>query len=85
VAAEPSDTAPAPAPEPPPATPDETQVAADPGELTQLVRKFGAEQRRVPASLDELVAQGYLERVPDAPAGKRWVIDKRLQVYLTDK
>lgn len=52
-------------------------------ELTFAVRKFGAEQRRVPASLNELVAAGYLKTVPQAPAGKKFVIDtKELKVIV---
>jgi hypothetical protein len=82
---------PAPAAESPPATPqpsppaatDEAQIAAVLNELTQAVRKFGVEQRRVPKSLEEVVARGYLSSVPPAPAGKKFVIDKKLQVYLT--
>ena len=52
-------------------------------ELTQAVRKFGVEQRRVPKSLEEVAARGYLSSVPSAPAGKKFVIDKNLQVRLT--
>jgi hypothetical protein len=51
-------------------------------ELTQAVRKFGAEQRRVPKTLEEVAAGGYLSRIPQAPAGKKFAIDKNLQVYL---
>jgi hypothetical protein len=52
--------------------------------LTQAVRKYAAEQQKVPASLEELVAAKYLPAVPEAPAGKRFGIDKKLQVYLAD-
>ena len=61
---------------------DEANLADMLKELTQVVRRFGAEQRRVPKSFEELVANGYLSRVPPAPAGKRFAIDKNLQVYL---
>ena len=61
---------------------DEANLADVLKELTQVVRRFGAEQRRVPKSFEELVAHGYLSRVPPAPAGKRFAIDKNLQVYL---
>jgi hypothetical protein len=44
-------------------------------ELTQVVRKFSAEQRRVPQSLDELVSAGYLKQQPTPPAGKQFFID----------
>ncbi|MHB8522406.1 MAG: hypothetical protein ACYDH9_16825 [Limisphaerales bacterium] len=54
-------------------------------ELTQLVRKYGAEQRQAPNSLDDLVTKGYLTSVPPAPNGKRFAINKRLEVYLADR
>jgi len=63
---------------------DETQTAALLNELTQLVRRYGVEQQRAPKTLDELVANGYLASVPPAPAGKRFAIDKKLQVYLAN-
>jgi hypothetical protein len=75
-------------PEAPPAAPavatDATQIAAQLAELTQAVRKYGVEKRRVPKSLDELVAGGYLNQVPQPPPGKRFEIDKKLQVQLVD-
>jgi hypothetical protein len=67
----------------PAAATDEAQMAAVLNELTQAVRKFGVEQRRVPKSLEEVAARGYLSGVPPAPAGKKYVIDKNLQVRLT--
>jgi hypothetical protein len=75
--------------EAPPAAPaaptDATQIAAQLAELTQAVRKYGVEKRRVPKSLDELVAGGYLNQVPQAPPGKRFEIDQKLQVQLVDE
>jgi hypothetical protein len=69
-----------------PAVPtDATQLAALLAELTQAVRKYGVEKQRVPKSLDELVADGYLNQVPQAPPGKRFEIDKKLQVQLVDE
>jgi hypothetical protein len=50
--------------------------------LTQALRKFAAENRRVPKSLDELVSAGYLPELPGAPAGKRFVFDDQLRVTL---
>ena len=67
------------------AQPDEAQIAALLNDLTQAVRRYGVEQRRVPKALDELVAAGYLNRVPPAPAGKRFAINKNLQVYLANR
>jgi hypothetical protein len=62
-----------------------TQIAAQLAELTQAVRKYGVEKRRVPKSLEELVAGGYLNQVPQAPPGKRFEIDQKLQVQLVDE
>jgi hypothetical protein len=54
-------------------------------DLTQRARRYGMEKMRAPADLSELVATGYLEQIPEAPAGKRFAIDKKLQVYLADQ
>jgi hypothetical protein len=54
-------------------------------ELTQAVRKYSVEQRRVPKTLEELTTQGYLSAVPPAPVGKKFVITKNLQVDLVDR
>jgi hypothetical protein len=54
-------------------------------ELTQVVRKYAAEKQRAPKSFDELVAAGYLPSAPSAPGGKKFAIDKNLQVYLADQ
>ncbi len=52
-------------------------------ELTQALRKFSVEQRRVPASLNELVAAGYIKNMPQPPPGKTFGIDpKNLQVIV---
>lgn len=62
---------------------DEAQALAALGELTQAVRKYAVEQQRAPKSIDEVVAAGYLSSAPVAPVGKRFAINKTLQVYLT--
>ena len=64
---------------------EEAQIAAALNELTQAVRRYSVEQRRVPKTLDELVARGYLSRVPQAPGGKTFAINKDLQVYLANR
>jgi len=64
--------------------PEPAQLAAILTELTQAVRKYAAEQQRAPKGLDELVSAGYLSTLPPAPAGKRFAINKSLQVYVTD-
>ncbi len=61
---------------------DEADLPAVLAGLTQAARRYGLEQRRAPASLEELVAKGYLARIPEAPGGGRFVIDKQLQVRL---
>ena len=48
--------------------------------LTQAVRKFTFERRQPPASLQELATAGYVQAVPPAPAGKKFVIDKKRMV-----
>ena len=53
-------------------------------ELTQVVRKYGMEKQKVPKDLNELVAAGYIPQVPAAPAGKKFAIDAKMQVYLAD-
>ena len=63
---------------------DETEIATMLGELTQMVRKYSMEQRRAPKTLEELVSGGYLTQPPQAPNGKRFAINKNLQVVLID-
>ena len=50
--------------------------------LTQAVRKYSAETRSAPKSLNDLVAAGYLPEMPEAPPGKKYVIDANLRVQL---
>lgn len=70
----------APAPEAAPV--DEAALAELLGQLTQVARKYAAEQQRAPRSLEELVAHGYLSRVPAPPPGRAFVINSQLQVEL---
>ena len=65
--------------------PDDAQMAAILGELTQVVRKFSVERRNVPKNLQELVTNGYLTRAPQAPSGKQFIITKDLRVQLVNK
>ncbi len=65
-------------------TPSVEQAAETAAQLTQLVRKYAAEQRQAPKTLDELVAKGYLERIPAAPKGQQYAISKNLRVYLAN-
>src|SRR5688572_12812196 len=56
------------------APPAEADMSATLARLTQTVRRFAAEHRRAPASLNELVQAGYLPEMPGAPPGKKFVI-----------
>ena len=46
-------------------------------QLTRLIRRFSVKQQQVPKDLAELVALKYLEVVPTAPIGQKFVIDRR--------
>ena len=53
------------------------------GELTQAVRKYSFEQRRLPKSFNEVVAAGYVKTMPQAPPGRKFAIDaKSVQVVV---
>jgi hypothetical protein len=55
-------------------------------QLTQAVRRYGAEKQKVPASLNEVLGAGYVQGTPQAPAGKKFAIDpKRLEVMLVNQ
>lgn len=56
------------------------------GVLTQAVRKFSAENQRVPKTLEEVLRAGYIRNLPPAPAGKKFILNsKRLEVLLADR
>ena len=51
--------------------------------LTQAVRKFSFEKRRMPSSVQEVIASGYISPIPQPPPGKKFVLDKKtVQVVL---
>jgi hypothetical protein len=53
------------------------------GELTQVLRKYSFERQRLPKTINELVAAGYLKAMPRAPQGRKFEIDpKTVQVVL---
>ena len=64
---------------------DQAQLDVALNELTQVLRKYAVEQRHAPATLNELVTNGYLAAIPTAPAGKKFAINKNLQVYLANQ
>lgn len=63
-------------------------IAAGPNaaaELTAQVRRFLMEKRRPPRDLEELISAGYIQAVPAAPVGKKFVVDpKRATVTLVN-
>ena len=59
----------------------QTQAALT--DLTKVLRQYSFEKRKLPQSLNEIVDAGYLQKIPEAPAGKKFVIDqKTVQVVL---
>jgi hypothetical protein len=64
----------------------DASAAARLGELTQALRRYSVEQQRVPTSLGEMVAAGYVKSLPQAPPGKKLAINpKRLEVVLVNQ
>ena len=62
---------------------ESVDVSAQLSRMTQVLRRYGVEHRRVPQSLNELVTAGYLTGLPAAPAGKKFAIDAtQMQVIL---
>ena len=56
------------------------------GELTQALRKYSFEHQRLPKTFSEVVAAGYVKNMPQAPRGKKFVIDeKTVQVVLVNR
>ncbi len=54
--------------------------------LNQLLDGFTMSNNRVPADLEELVKAKLISRIPPAPAGKRFVIDRKTsRVILADQ
>ncbi len=51
-------------------------------QLTDAVRKYSVEKRRVPADLNEVIAAGYISGTPQVPAGKKYIINARREVEL---
>jgi hypothetical protein len=64
----------------------DANTAAALNQLTQALRKFSAERKTTPASVDELAASGYVKQMPQAPAGKKFAINGRvMEVVLVDQ
>jgi competence protein ComGC len=47
-------------------------------QVRQAIQLFQAGEERLPTSLQELVSEGYLPRLPDPPSGQRFEYDGRL-------
>lgn len=63
-----------------------SELSATLSALTQAVRKYSAEKQRLPLSLDEVLAAGYVKNMPNAPPGKKFVFNpKRVEVILIDQ
>lgn len=45
--------------------------------LTSVVRRYTVERQQVPRDLVDLVTQRYLDNLPTAPVGQRFVIDRK--------
>lgn len=74
---------PVPPPVSPPVVAPGADVSAALGQLTQALRKYSVEHRRVPASLSEVISAGYVNTLPKPPPGKQFAIDKdHVQVVL---
>ena len=65
---------------------ESNDASAQLAQLTQVLRRYGVERRRVPQSLNELITAGYLTTLPAAPSGKQYAIDgKHMQVVLANR
>lgn len=66
-----------------PAGPGEADMGAVLRDLTQAVRKYSIERKQKPKTLNEVVAAGYVQNLPEPPRGKKFEIDsKTMQVVL---
>jgi hypothetical protein len=77
-------SAPTPAAPPPSAASVIPITPSDPGnidktlaDLTQALRKYSFEKKRMPQSFSEVIAAGYVQPMPQAPPGKKFEIDPR--------
>lgn len=49
----------------------------DTAPLTQAMNQFISAEGRMPKDFSELVSEGYLDRVPEAPKGMRYIYDRQ--------
>ena len=57
-----------------------TEIGAE--KLQQVVDKFINSKGRIPISLDELIKQGFIDKIPELFAGKRYYIDEEGKVRI---
>ena len=61
----------------------EADMSAVLHDLTQAVRKYSIERKLKPKTFNEVVAAGYVQKLPEPPHGKKFEIDpKTTQVVL---
>ena len=53
---------------------DNSQVL---GALTQALRKYAVENKRMPKTFSEIVSAGYVRNLPAPPSGKKFEIDAK--------
>jgi len=64
----------------------DTSTSPEITELTKEVRRYSFEKRKLPQKVEDLVAAGYIQSIPPAPAGKKYAIDtKRVEVILVNQ
>jgi hypothetical protein len=65
----------------------DSQTQATVAELTATVKKYAIDHDgHAPKTLDELVEEGYMKEIPQAPPGKEFAISQRYRcVVLIDK
>jgi hypothetical protein len=53
--------------------------------LEKAVKRFVASEGREPRKMSELVAKGFIDKIPQDPYGGRWGILKNGRVFSTSK
>ena len=68
---------------PQPTTADDSRIL---GALTQALRQFAVEHKRMPQDFSEIVRAGYVKDLPPPPPGKEFAIDaKTTRVVLVNR
>lgn len=53
--------------------------------IEKLIERFKAERGAAPVRIEDLVAEGFIDRLPEEPYGGEWVILKTGRVFSTSK